>query len=113
MLDEALALIDTDAGIAGMTKSAYEVAKAGGKHGGFYANNLNLSTAMLLRGIRSMRKRIEEHQAWMEDPYLKVPATLDQRHVEHLISIKWPEDIVRIEAEIAILQGIFDERGSA
>jgi hypothetical protein len=92
-------------------KSAYEIAKNGGKHEGFYRNNRDLPAAMLERGIGSMEKRLADHRAWIADPYIKLPYDADPRQVAALVSKKWPGDIARIEEEMGILQGILQEKG--
>ena len=92
-------------------KNAYETAKGGGKHAGFYRNNLDLPRSMLERGIRSMEQRMAEHQAWIANPYTKLPIDTDIRQVLALVTKKWPGDIARIKEEMCILQGILQDKG--
>lgn len=90
--------------------SAYDIAKSGGRHAGFYRNNKNLTPGMLERGIRAMQKTIEDHKSWIADPYLKIPQGTDPRRIDALVNKKWPSDIARIEEELSILQGILAEK---
>lgn len=99
-----------DGAILRNVRSAYEMAKEGGKHEGFYRNYRDLPASMIERGIRSMEKRLAEHSAWINDPYIKLPRDADQREVKALTTRKWPRDMARIEEEMAVLRGILQDR---
>ena len=65
---------------------------------------------MIERGIKTMEKRIEEHQSWIDNPFIKLPPDIDERAVNALVNKKWPSDIARIQAELEVLQGILEDR---
>lgn len=51
-----------------MGTDAYETAKAGGKHWGTLKNSRLLPDNLIEKSIRSLDKRINEHQAKIADP---------------------------------------------
>jgi hypothetical protein len=93
-----------------MTKSAYEIAKNGGKHAGMLKNYKEKPVSMIERAIRSMKKQIDLHESWIKNPHLKLKSNEDQRRVSALVNKKWPEDILRIKAEVDVLRGLLQER---
>ena len=96
----------------------YDAAKNGGKHSGFYKNNVNRSSQEIQKGIQSLEKQIREHERLIKSPektmrelnkgdWLK----LDPRQQEALLKKKWPSDIIRQREQKNILEGILKERG--
>jgi hypothetical protein len=90
----------------------FELAKAGGRHAGWYENMLGKSDAEIERGIRSLEAQITEHQGYIADPRSKIPNwdQLDSRQQIALVEKKWPGDMTRQSEQKAILEGIFRER---
>jgi hypothetical protein len=90
----------------------YELAKTGGKHSGFYIKYVNKSEVEIQRAIRSLSKRISDHQSWIQNPELHVPnfKALDFRQQRALIENKWVSDIARLQEQKAILEGILQAR---
>ena len=101
-------------GIAGVILStvgnAYETARAGGKHGGWYRIYREHGERQLERSIRSFEALIREHQANIANPFLKLPRDTEPKRVRDLVENGWPEDIQRHGEFIEILQGIMRER---
>lgn len=93
-------------------EDAYEIAKAGGRHGAFYSAYRQRRTAEIQRGIRSLAQRIQEHMDKLSNPvqYVAGFAQLDPRQQHALLTSKWPADIHRLQEQKAILEGILQER---
>jgi len=92
--------------------NVYETARRGGKYPGWYLQQRNLSDAELEKGIKSFKKQIGKHQAWIDDPTSKIPGfhDLHPARQDHLVNVKWPQDIRRQQDSIEILRGILEER---
>jgi hypothetical protein len=90
----------------------FEIAKAGGKHSGFYNQYVNKPDLEIQKAIRSLEKRIAEHQSWIENPELHIPnfSSLDPRQQRALVEDKWLSDIARQQEQKIILEGILQER---
>lgn len=90
----------------------YEIAKAGGRHGGFYQVYVRRPIEEILKGIRSLEQRIDEHREKIRDPIQIVPGftKLDPRQQRALCEHKWPADIQRLQEQKDILEGIVRER---
>ncbi|MFB2730066.1 hypothetical protein ACE02H_21590 [Shewanella mangrovisoli] len=104
--------------VEGITRSAYEVAKSGGKHSGFFENNLVRSSEELQKGVSKLQKQIDTHEALIKDPEATMSKlgkgnwnSLDPRQQKALIDKKWPSDIQRQREQQNILQGILKEKG--
>ena len=91
---------------------AYEIAKAGGRHGAFYQLYVRRSSEEIRRGIRSLERRLREHRQKIHEPERNVSgfARLDPRQQRALIENKWPADIKRLQEQKDILEGILQER---
>ncbi|WP_293681202.1 hypothetical protein, partial [Thiolapillus sp.] len=94
------------------TKSAFDVAKQGGKHAGFLKNYLGQSAEKIQKGIASIEKQIATHQDKIANPakHIKDWHKLDPRQQKALINKKWPSDIQRQIEQRDILRGILKER---
>jgi hypothetical protein len=90
--------------------NAYETARAGGKHGGWYRIYREHGERQLERSIRSFEALIREHQAYIANPFLKFPRGADPKRVRDMVENGWPEDIQRHTEFIEILRGILRER---
>lgn len=97
---------------ADAAKSAFDVAKAGGKHAGFLENYAGRTSAEINRAIASIEKEIAKHESWIANPKSKIPGfeSLDPRQQAALLNNKWPTDIARQREQIAILRGLLGER---
>lgn len=91
--------------------SSYADASTGGRYSGFFTEHASYSDAQLRRSARTLQKTIAEHEAWIRDPYLKLPEQTPAFDVTNLVSKKWPKDIARNRAYLEIVQGILRERG--
>ncbi|WP_394336049.1 pre-toxin TG domain-containing protein [Bacillus safensis] len=87
---------------------AYDVAKSGGKHSGFYKQYIDKSPDQIKKGINSIDKQIAEHRDKIKNPEKHIPnfRNLDPRQQEALINKKWPSDIQRQIEQKQILEGI-------
>lgn len=90
----------------------FEIAKAGGKHYGFYNQYVNKSNMEIQRAIRSLDKRIAEHESWIQNPELHLPnfSSLDSRQQRALVEDKWMRDIARQQEQKMILESILQEK---
>ena len=95
-------------GAVNAAKSAFEIAKQGGKHSGFLKNYLRKSPKEIQRGIKSLEKQIAEHQSKIRDPskHIKDFNKLDPRQQKALVEKKWPSDIQRQQEQLDILKGL-------
>ena len=90
---------------------AYEVAKTvGASHHGWLEKQRQLPTVKLLKSIRSLEKQIAQHQRWIDNPYLKIPADIPPEEVDYFVTTKWPNDIARQRQHIEIIRGVLHER---
>jgi hypothetical protein len=91
---------------------AYQAAKAGGRHGVFYQVYVRSSSQEIRRGIRSLARRVQEHEEKIRTTGQSVVgfAQLDPRQQRALIEHKWPADIKRLQEQQDILEGILWER---
>jgi hypothetical protein len=94
------------------TKSAFEIAREGGRHAGFLRNYAGKPPAEVRKGIRGLEKQIAEHEAKIADPEKAISGfrKLDPRQQRALIEKKWPSDIQRQREQLEILQGILGGR---
>lgn len=93
--------------------SAYDEAKAGGKHVGFLKERLGYTDAQLIRAERSAVQAADDHRRWINDPFDKLPSDYPDVKVQHLRERKWPADLERISEQLDILRRILrDRRGN-
>lgn len=91
--------------------TAYEIAKTGGKHHGWYLRQVELGDAELSKAIRSFENQIARHESWIADPTIKIADfnAFDPRRKLALIA-GWKQDAGRHRDCIEILGGILKER---
>jgi hypothetical protein len=91
---------------------AYNIAKQGGKHSGFYNEYTKRSNSEIQKGIDSINRQISEHQDKIRSPkkYISDFDNLDPRQQKALPQ-KWQSDIKRQIEQKIILEGILKERG--
>lgn len=99
-------------------KSAYEIAKNGGKHASTYKKYSQTPTKEIEKGIRSLEKQVKEHSDLIKNPSETMKRlgkgdwdSLDPRQQKALLEKKWPGDIQRQKETIEIFKGILKERG--
>ncbi len=92
-----LTILGTEGTFSIAPKSAFNIAKQGGKHKGFLKNNLNRITDELQKGVIKLEKRIAQHQDKIANPSKNIKDwdKLDPRQQQALINKKWPSDIQR------------------
>lgn len=91
--------------------SAYDVAKAGGRHSGYLKERLGYTDTQLSRAYKSARNAIANHEQWIAAPYTKLPTNYPVLKVRHLQGRKWPADIRRIGQQLEIIEQIMKGRG--
>lgn len=96
---------------AATLRRAYVEARAGGRHSGWYADQRSNGDRQIRKGIRSIKRQIADHLAWIENPTLKVEdwASKDERYRRKLLR-RWQGDIARQREQVEILEGILLER---
>lgn len=95
-------------------RSGYERAKAGGLYSGYYNLVKDYPPRRLNKAKASFEKRIAEHRAWIDNPYLKVDKDDPNNNafdVANYINKKWPADIRRLEASLSVVEGVLREKG--
>ena len=92
-------------------RSAYDIAKAGGKHAGMLRNYSGRSAKEIQNGIVSFEEQIATHLATIKDPTRKIEGwdKMDPRKQKHLLEQKWPDDIKRLQEQRDILKGLLAE----
>ncbi len=92
--------------------NAYDIAKNGGKHSGFYKQYINKTFDQIQKGIKSLEKQIDEHLEKITNPEKHIPnfKKLDPRQQEALINKKWTSDIQRQMEQKHILEGILKNK---
>ncbi len=100
-----------------IVESAYDIAKNGGTHSGFYKNYLNKTTKELKSGIEKLQKQIDEHTELIKNPAEMMKKLdkgewekLDPRQQKALLEKKWPSDIQRQKEQQDILRGLLNEK---
>ncbi|QVL58018.1 MAG: hypothetical protein KFB93_02745 [Simkaniaceae bacterium] len=91
---------------------AYINAKNGGKHANLIPECGGQSIREIKKSIRSYEKQIVKHKDKIVNPsnHIKEWDTLDARHQEHLVKVKWSEEIKIFEEQIDILKDVLIER---
>ena len=92
-------------------KSAYEAAKAGGKHAGFLPKYRGMSRRALEKSIRSHQKQIDKHLEKVANPskYWAEWNTFDASRQQRVIK-NWQQEITSFSEHIEIAQDILKER---
>ena len=93
--------------------TAYEIAKQGGPHKGLLRRYANDPDHLIEKAIKTYKKRIAEHRAWIVNPMLKVRPDITEKEINYLITRKWPDDVHRLEQERDVMMGILEERRRA
>jgi hypothetical protein len=89
---------------------AYEVAKAGGKHSGLIARYGGLPDNLVEKSIRSLDKRIAEHEAKIAKPRDFVDTSATDTQIAFLVNSFWPKEIATYTGEAQVLRGILKDR---
>lgn len=97
---------------AGIWRTAYNTALAGGKHAGTLRQYRDIPSVEIRRGIRSLEKQIGKHQSWLSDPTLKVDSfyNMPEARQAALLEKRWPSDILRQREKMGVLRGILEGR---
>ena len=91
---------------------AYEIAKNGGKHAPMITEYSKRSVKEIEKGIKSYEKQIAKHKDKIVNPskHCQEWDTLEPRHQEHLVTVKWSEEIKMFEEQRDTLHEILNER---
>jgi hypothetical protein len=93
--------------LTSLARDAYEAAKSGGKHAGWYDEQVKLSERELSKGIRRFERQIAAHEKWLADPTTKMPNFYDERQErQQALLAGWQQDIDRHREQIGIIQGV-------
>src|SRR5690606_13221854 len=107
---------------SGLRKSAYQLAKGGGKHSGWLRPYLNKTVSEIKRGIKSLEKNIKEHENLIKDPkkYWKIYNKhkksgkdwddLDPREQKALLERVWKRHLDTNREQKNILEGLLKEK---
>ncbi|MCI0445113.1 hypothetical protein L0152_18130 [bacterium] len=93
--------------------SAFDMAKVGGKHAGFYKNYLGKSSTEIKKAINTLqagKRGIDVHLDKIANPskYVQNWNTLRASHQQSLIK-RWQKEIINAREQIQILKGILGE----
>ena len=87
--------------------SAYEDAKTGGPHASFLRDYSDLPYHLVEKAIRSLTRRMEQHQTKIADPYSILSREAGPARVRNLVEKKWPKDIQRQTTGNSTLPSIY------
>jgi len=95
-----------------VAKSAYEIAKAGGRHAGLLRTYWRKSVTEIQRALRSYEKQVALHQQKVSSPenFVKNWGKKSSRTQQGLLQ-HWQEDLIRNRELAEVMQGILQERG--
>ncbi|HJY84888.1 MAG TPA: hypothetical protein VKK81_27875 [Candidatus Binatia bacterium] len=95
-----------------MAKSAYEIAKAGGRHAGLLRTYRRKSITEIQRALRSYEKQVELHRRKVSSPenFVKDWEKKSSRTQQGLLR-HWQEDLIRNRELAEVMRGILYERG--
>lgn len=93
------------------SNGAYDLAKAGGTHFGWYLDRSADGPVQLAKSLRNIENLMVKHQGWIADPASKVAdwAERDARYQAGLLA-KWQKDIKRQAEHVDILKGLLREK---
>ncbi len=91
-------------------KSAYEIAKEGGRHKGLYERNKNVRSPEIEKSIRSLFQQIKIHEEKIVSPLDFVRSGIPGTEISYLVESYWPKEILKFKESISVLQGVLKER---
>ena len=94
-------------------QSAYEMARAGGRHAGLLRLYQAKSTTAIQRALRSYLRQVELHQQkiFIPEEYVRNWTERSSR-VQRALLQHWQEDMIRNQELADIMRGILQERGT-
>ncbi len=93
-----------------MKPSAYDIAKAGGRHSGFLEDHSTKTDGEINRSIRSLTAQVETHNDKIANPMKWVDPTLSPQHLNGLVTSYWPKEVANFTQQIEILERLLMER---
>lgn len=91
-------------------RSAYEIAKFGGRHAGFYRQFSEATNNQIAKAIRSLESQIVIHEEKIADPARFLDPDLPDRQISALVNSYWPKEILNFQQQIEILNEVQRER---
>ena len=91
-------------------KTAYEIARNGGRHKGLYRTWQDKPSGEIERSIRSLREQIDVHLDKIANPDKYITEVLSTQQREGLVQRYWPKEIANFRQQIEIFEGILKER---
>ena len=95
-----------------MAPTAYEIAKAGGRHAGLVRRYEGEATRQVEKAVASLERRISEHLDKIARPEDHLPVGVGARQIRHLVDAYWPREIAGYRSQIEVLRGILKESGN-
>ncbi len=94
-----------------VSQSAYEIAKAGGRHAGLLRTYQARSTAEIQRALRSYERQVALHRQKVHSPEQFIQEWDQQSpRVQQALLRHWQEDGARNQELADIMRGILQER---
>jgi hypothetical protein len=93
-------------------KSAFDIAKQGGKHSGWLKTISGWTRGQIESSIRSYKELIDVHTRALTDPKSKIPDwdTLDPRQQRAILDKEWPSQIARQKEQLEILEELLKNK---
>jgi len=92
-----------------IVKTAFEIAREGGRHHGLYQKNLEKRIPEIEKSIRSLQKQIAAHEEKIANPEDYLPSGMPDEHIGYYVNHYWPKEIRVFTEEIEVLSGILSE----
>jgi len=92
-----------------MKNDAYEIAKVGGRHYGFYDQWSKQKKGKIEKSIRSLSDQINFHNQKITNPSEHIDRIISDHELKYLVSTYWPKEIRSFEQQVNILEGILGE----
>ena len=91
-------------------QTAYEVAKAGGRHAGFLREYASRSVGEIQKSIESLEARSIEHLTKLANPAKQAErwAQMDPREQQGLLQL-WEKEATRYQEQADVLRGLLNE----
>lgn len=90
-------------------KTAFEIAREGGRHHGLYQKNLEKRIPEIEKSIRSLQKQIAAHEEKIANPADYLHPEMPDEHIAYYVNDYWPKEIRVFKEEIGVLSGVLSE----
>jgi hypothetical protein len=98
-------------GVDSGMNDAYDIAKNGGKHSGFYNLWADKDEKSILKSMESLQSQIDTHLDKIASPDKYFTEPVSEQRRDGLVNRYWPKEISTFQAQLDILKAIIKEKG--